>query len=243
MKKNIAGNFVYPEYMDVIYEGLYDDDDWCKKMDGLWSCKKRALLQYQKLVNELTYELSANQKVCQFGVVFGNQIDETALAIGSDGEYVIFDINNNVISRTSDKYGKLYKNLRFVHGDAATDSVATATYDAVICFFLLSMVPLKHKKDIINNALKILRPGGKAIFIDWHNPSLLHPLRLPVKLYNRLHHPFAEYLWDHDIKTISENNSKSYLWKKSLLFGGMFQKTTVIRIIDKDNGGYDFSFL
>lgn len=241
MKINNNTDFVYPEYMDVVYEGLYDNDALCEKMDSLWNCKLRTFMQYRNLVNALTYELSANQKVCQMGVVFGNQIDETALAIGAKGQYLIVDINDKVIKRTSNRCGKLYKNLEFVHNDAA--KVRTPPiYDAVVCFFLLSMVPPKHKKLIIDNALKMLAPGGKAIFIDWHRPSKLHPLYLPTKLYNRLHHPFVEQLWDCPIQDLSDCDNKYYKWKTETLFGGMFQKTTALRFFDKVSGGYNFSF-
>ncbi len=241
MKINSNSDFIYPEYMNVIYEGIYDDDVLCEKMDNLWNCQLRTFLQYRKLVNTLTYELSANQKVCQMGVVFGNQIDETALAIGAKGQYLIVDINDKVIKRASNRCGKLYKNLEFIQDDAATMN-APPIYDAVICFLLLSMVPKKHKELIIDNALKMIVPGGKAIFIDWHKPSKLHPLYLPTKLYNRLHHPFVEQLWNCSIQDMSTNNSKAYKWKTETFFGGMFQKTTVLRIADENNGGYNFSF-
>ena len=92
---------------------------------------------------------------------------------------------------------------------------ATHTYDAVICFMLLSQVPSASKRKIINNALRLVKKGGKVIFIDWHTPLFYHPLRYIVRMYNRLNHPFVERLWDRDISSYAEK--QDCLGKKNLL--------------------------
>lgn len=241
MKISDAKCFVYPSYMDIIYEGVYDNDKWYKKMDNMWNCQKKTFFQYKRLVNAVTSELMVGQRICQYGVTLGNQIDETALAIGRSGIYDVIDVNKNVIKRASDKYGKLYNHLSFMNNDAGFIN-HSATYNVVICFFLLSMVPLKHKKLIINNALKMLTPGGKAIFIDWHKPAGWNLLKLPAKMHNRLYLPFAEQLWEYNIKTLAENDDKEISWKKTTYLGGLFQKTVASKAIRQENlSSYNFN--
>ena len=163
------------------------------------------------------------------GLTFGNQIDETAMAIGSYGQYDIIDINQNEVTRAIEKYWQIYKNLKIFKQDARTMK-ATASYDVVICFMLLSQVPSASKYQIVNNALKMVKPGGKVVFIDWHNPLYWHPLRYLVRMYNRLYHPFVERLWDRDIETYATNKMRGqFSWLKSTYFGRMFQKTVAIR--------------
>ena len=229
IESNLAN--LTPAYMDVIYEGMYDNDDICKRLDSKFSCQKRFLFQYKKLVNAVTSELIFGQSVSQFGITFGSQIDDTAIAIGEKGVYYIIDINAQAIKRAEDKYGKLYKNLRFINSDAAYIK-PQAIRDVVICFMLLSDVPQTRRQKIINNALQMLKPGGKAIFIDWHRPKFWHPLGWIVKMYNRLHRPFVEDFCSVSIKnsvSLTENNFEEFTWRQKLYFGGMFQKVVVTR--------------
>jgi len=229
MKITKSTDFCYPEYMDVIYEGMYDDDKVCKKADKLWRCSLRTLGFYQKLVDDIVVEIIRGQRVCQLGVVFGNQIDRTAIAIGKTGSYDIIDVNKNVIKRTNDKYSIRFNQIKFIHNDAARIK-PSAIYDTVICFLLLSEVPGKHKKDIINNALKMVKPEGKVIFVDWHNPLKWNPLGWPIKMYNRLYKPFVEELWDYNISDFAASSKSLFSWDTKLYLKGLFQKTIATRL-------------
>ncbi len=218
-----------PAYLDVIYGDIYNNSDKCAELDNNWSCNLRTLFQYKKLVNAAVRELKMNQSVLQFGVVFGNEIDEVAMAVGAYGQYDIMDINPIQVNLVTEKYWKVYQGMKIFKQDATTIKQKD-TYDAVICFMLLSEVPSATKSKIINNALKMVKPGGKAIFVDWHNPLYYHPLRYVVRMYNRLYHPFVERLWDRDIETFAAPEIKpQFVWRKSTYFGRMFQKVVAIR--------------
>ena len=47
-------------------------------------------------------------------------------------------------------------------------------------------------------------------------------------MYNRLRHPFVEKLWDRNIEAYAKNKT-DFIWRKSLYFGGMFQKLVATR--------------
>lgn len=221
-----------PAYIDVIYGNIYNDKEECTRLDNDLSSNLRTFFQYKRLVNALIRELKMNQSVIQFGGVFGSEIDEVAMAVGAYGQYDIIDINPSEVKRLTDKYWKVYQGVKIFKQDASQIK-AEGVYDAVICFMLLSQVPSATKSKIINNALNMVKPGGKAIFIDWHNPLSYHPLRYIVRMYNRLYHPFVEKLWDRDIETFVLPKMKpDFIWRKSTYFGRMFQKNVAIR---KDN--------
>lgn len=221
--------FQYPAYMKLVYGDVYDVEQNYLRRDKVISCNLRTFFQYANLVEELNDEISEGQNVCQLGVVFGNQIEKTASIIGCLGVYDIIDVNIKALQQVNKKYGKQYKQIKCINNDAALIKVS-ATRDVVICFMLLSMVPPVHRKKIINNALKMLKPGGKAIFIDWHKPKNWNLLGWIMKFYNRLYNPFVEAMQNNTIKYLSENPSlKDYVWKQKSFFGGMFQKTVVTR--------------
>ncbi|MBR2923122.1 MAG: class I SAM-dependent methyltransferase [Alphaproteobacteria bacterium] len=224
-----------PAYLDFIYGHIYNDMKQCEKEDKIIACNLRTFFQYRLLINSLNKELKMNQDVMQFGISFGNQIEETALTIGSFSRYDILDICNNEIDRAKEKYSKIYTSITF-HNQDVRSVTATHTYDAVICFMLLSQVPSASKRKIINNALKLVKKGGKVIFIDWHTPLFYHPLRYIVRMYNRLNHPFVERLWDRDISSYAETDLRSrFSWRKTTYFGRMFQKCVATRKDDPLN--------
>ncbi len=218
-----------PAYLDVIYGDIYNSADECTRRDNNFLSNIKTFFQYKRLVNSVVRELKMNQSVLQLGVVFGNEIDEVAMAIGAYGQYDIVDISPVQVNRITDKYWKVYQGMKVFKQDASCLKLS-GTYDAVVCFMLLSEVPSATKSKIINNALQMVKPGGKVIFVDWHNPLYYHPLRYVVRMYNRLYNPFVERLWDREIDTyVSAELKPEFIWRKSTYFGRMFQKLVAVR--------------
>ena len=215
--------------MEFLYNKVYGSASACAKNDSLWRCKMNTFGQYQKLIDAVTTELKKGDNVCQFGLTFGNLIDDVALAIGSNGIYDILDINPLEIKRVSDKYDNLYKQITLVHEDVALLQ-PKAIRDKVICFMLLSMTPDSYKKKIIDNALSMLKPGGKAIFIDWSKAKNYNPLGWIVKIYHRLYNPLAEEIHKSSIKKLSSfAGNNEFIWRQTTYLGGLFQKVVVTR--------------
>ena len=218
-----------PAYITEIYGDLYQNEKKCAQRDSLFWCKLKNLFQYKKLIKAVLGELRSGQQVLQLGVTFGNQIDEVASFIGAYGTYDVIDINPLQSARAKEKYEHIYRCLNFFNQDATTLK-GNGSYDAVICFMLLSEVPPTTKTKIVNAALKQVRNGGKVIFIDWHNPLIYHPLRYITKTINRLRNPFVEKLWDRQIDTYASIRLKNqFLWRKSTYFGRMFQKMVAVK--------------
>ena len=218
-----------PAYIDFIYGDLYQNPKKCAARDNRFSCGWRSFFQYQKLVSALSSEIKYNDTILQFGLTFGNQIDEVAMASGNRSKYHIIDINAAEVARAAEKYGNIFSGLKLSVQDGANFKTEEK-YDDVICFMLLSMVPSATKAKIVNCALECAKNKGKVIFIDWHNPFKFHPLRYVVRMYNRLKHPFVERLWDRQISAYAEPLLRAdFNWRTTSYFGGMFQKTVAVR--------------
>lgn len=220
-------NSTLPAYSRIIYGDIYNNLDRSTALDSGWSANLRTFFQYNKLVNAALRGIKMNQSVLQLGLVFGSQIDQVAQRVGAYGQYDIFDINGLQVSRNQEKYGSIYPSLKIFQQDAADFKVETP-YDTVLCFMLLQELPPATKAKVINNALAAVKPGGSVVFVDYHNPGRWHPLRYLVRMYNRLRHPFVEKLWDRNIEAYAKNKT-DFIWRKSLYFGGMFQKLVATR--------------
>ena len=87
-------------------------------------------------------------------------------------------------------------------------------------------MPEEVRKLTINEAIRVLKPGGKAIFVDYHQPHRLNPFRyimIPILKYLE---PFALDLWKTEIsKWLPQVQSIT----KTTHFSGLYQKVIVIK--------------
>ncbi len=60
------------------------------------------------------------------------------------------------------------------------------------------------------------------IFVDYAQPKRFHPLKYPLKMFNRLYEPFAESLWYNEIEDFAPKTDK-LIWAKKTFFGDMYQ--------------------
>lgn len=135
-----------------------------------------------------------------------------AAKVGIYGHYDLLDVSMVQLRHQRNKYCYLYPFMRFVNGDASEPP--KRKYDVVICYMLLHEVPSATRARIVNNALDCLKPGGKAVFVDYNNSLVWHPLRYVVKFFNRLYQPFAEKLWNNEIKNYARNPAE-FFWRKT----------------------------
>ena len=218
-----------PAYIKAVYGDLYSDEKKCKKADSMFRCALKTFFYYDTLADDLASEIHANKKILQMGISFGNQIQKILAFVGMHGSLEVIDINPNEVKRFQEKVGYKQKNLKVYVQDAKNINCGEK-YDFVVCFFLLSTLPNITRKQVISNALSLLSPKGKAIFVDWHTPFKFHPLGYFVKLYNRLHHPFTEHFLKNEISdAVNKSFAKKFSWNKECYFGGMFQKTIAKR--------------
>lgn len=213
-----------PLYLKEVYGDFYNKAKLSAWFDKNWIQSVLTLGNNRTLTNAVLKEIYPSCKVLQLGCTFGRQMLETAAKIGTYGIYDILDISNIQLKRCKEKFDRLFPQVRYVQMNANTP--LKKNYDVVILYMLLHEVPHRQKAKILQAALDSIKEGGKVVIIDYHKPKIWHPLRWPVKLFNRLYQPFAEILWDREVDTFVKDKSK-YIWKKTLYFGGFYQKMVV----------------
>jgi SAM-dependent methyltransferase len=113
-------------------------------------------------------------------------------------------------------------------GDAADPDEACV--DVVTCFFLLHEVPDAVKIRITRAMLDLVAPGGRAVFVDYHRPHRLHPLKpLMRRIFDWLE-PFAASMWSREIRNLAGPIGDRFRWRKSTRFGGMYQIVVAERV-------------
>jgi len=92
----------------------------------------------------------------------------------------------------------------------------------VCCFFLLHEMPDGYKRRAVNALLARLKPGGRAVFVDYAAPRWFHPLRGLMWLVNRWLEPYAASLWRNTIASFADQ-ADLFHWSERRLFLGLYQ--------------------
>jgi len=111
-------------------------------------------------------------------------------------------------------------------GDSTALDVPDATYDQALIFFLLHEQPLEAKRKTLAHALRVVKPGGKLVIVEFHRPSWLNPFRYHMAAIFGLFEPYAFDMWRHDIEEwLPEGKAKRIT--KTTIFGGLYQRLVI----------------
>lgn len=111
--------------------------------------------------------------------------------------------------------------------DSTALGFADASYDQAILFFLLHEQPAVVRARTLREALRVLKPGGKLVVVDYHRPHRLHPLRYLFQPVLRALEPYALDLWRHDLcHWLPEGFTAAEICKQTF-FGGLYQKLVI----------------
>lgn len=180
---------------------------------------------YNRLKRAAFAEIRPGQRVLQAACVYGDLSPDLARTVGSSGRVDVVDVVPLQVANCRRKLGE------FPHAIARLADAAApggGPYDAVCCFFLLHELPDVHKRAVVDGLLGSVAPGGKAIFVDYHKPHPLHPLKPITNLVFLLLEPFAKRLWQREISDFA-TDAGSFVWRKRTYFGGLFQKVVAER--------------
>ena len=80
---------------------------------------------------------------------------------------------------------------------------------------------------VYEKALRVVKPGGKLVIIDYHLPRRLHPLRYLFRHVLDWLEPFALDLWNHDVATWLPEHVRADQITKKTYFGSLYQKLVI----------------
>ena len=218
-EENTKEDHPIPEYLKSVYDRRYFHPFLSKIFDDEWLAGPGTFFYTGQLTKTVTNEIIEGDDVLQLGIASGNFERAIASKMNSKGKYHIEDISPDhgeaVMPRISPWLNAAVKERDFtIESDLR--------YDVVIGYFVLHELPDVRKKALLKRAFNALKPAGKMIFIDYDRPKRFHPLKYPVKMFNRLFEPFAESLWYNEIQDFAPKTDK-LIWAKKTFFGNMYQ--------------------
>jgi ubiquinone/menaquinone biosynthesis C-methylase UbiE len=119
--------------------------------------------------------------------------------------------------------------VRLLRMNSTRLDVPDAAYDRALVFFLLHEQPGQDRERTLSEVLRVVRPGGTIVIVDYAMPRWWHPLRyLWRPLLARLE-PFALDLWRREIAHWLPAGRAVGALRKQSFFGGLYQKVVATR--------------
>jgi ubiquinone/menaquinone biosynthesis C-methylase UbiE len=111
---------------------------------------------------------------------------------------------------------------RLLAMDAVDLKLPDASYDRALVFFLLHEQPREWRERTLSEVLRVVKPGGKVIIVDYARPRWWHPLRYLFPILLAKFEPFALDLWREEITSWLPGSCTTGA-HKCLFFGGLYQ--------------------
>jgi ubiquinone/menaquinone biosynthesis C-methylase UbiE len=115
--------------------------------------------------------------------------------------------------------------VELVHGDSTSLPSSSASYDRALLFFLLHEQPEAARRATLAEAMRVVKPGGRIVIVDYHRPNRLHPLYAPMVGVLRALEPYALDLWRREIAEWLPRPPAAL--RKRTSFGGLYQELVI----------------
>lgn len=221
---------IAPHYVEKVYWWAYVHPKAVAVFERDWLVSAILFGHYGKLrdaaLNDLGAEVGGS--TLQIACAYGNLTPHLQRRLAPDARLDVVDILPIQLSNLDDKL-RPDPRIRLLHGDASSLGFADASYDQVLLFFLLHEQPDDVRRKTLAEALRVVRPGGRVIVVDYHRPARWHLLRPVMRFVFRTLEPYAMGLWNHEVLDFVPEPLRPASMTKQTYFSGLYQKLVLIR--------------
>lgn len=216
-----------PAYLHETYWWAYVHPKAVRLFERQWLVNLILWGNFAKLRDAALDELgeSLPGRTLQVACVYGDFTLRLAQRLAEDGSLDVVDV---LPIQLANLRGKLAASapVNLINRDASDLGFADGAYDRVMLFFLLHEMPLEVRQRTLAEAMRVLKPGGQLVIVDYHRPSSWHPLRAIMKWILRNFEPFAMDLWRHEVAEWLPSHGGGSL-RKETFYGGLYQKLVI----------------
>ena len=217
-----------PAYLSATYWWAYVHPQAVRVFERQWLVNLILWGNFGRLRDAALDALGATLpgRTLQVACVYGDLTERLASRVAPDGRLDVVDVLpiqlDNLARKLSGRSA-----VTLLHGNSAALPMAAATYDRALVFFLLHEQPEHVRRATLAETLRVVRPGGRIVIVDYHRPRKLNPLRTPMIGVLRALEPFALDLWRHEITEWLPPAAKYAGVDKRTEFGDLYQIVTI----------------
>jgi len=183
----------------------------------------------KKLTNAVLddMQLQSHSDVLQVACVYGDFSNRLATHLKqTESSLSIVDVAPIQLSNVENKLAG-QDNFSVHHQDSTRMSFADDSFEETVVFFLLHEQPEDARRKTIAEAIRVTKPGGRVIFVDYHGPQRSNPMRLVMKPVLATLEPFALDLWREELPSFMPTEVKPEQLSTEFYFGGLYQKVVL----------------
>jgi ubiquinone/menaquinone biosynthesis C-methylase UbiE len=219
-----------PEYLQKTYWWAYLHPRAVHIFERQWLVNLILWGNYARLRDAALQEIGevVDGKVLQVACVYGDFTEYLARRLGPLASLDVIDVAPIQIKNLQAKL-KCPRHVTLRRQDSTDLQFEDASRDTVVLFFLLHEQPAEVRRKTIAEAMRVTRPGGKIIFVDYHRPvatSLFRYLMVPILATLE---PFALDMWRGEIIDWLPAGVRPANVEKQTYFGKLYQKVVITR--------------
>jgi ubiquinone/menaquinone biosynthesis C-methylase UbiE len=227
-----AGNAVsvaIPRYLEDTYWWAYVHPLAVRIFERQWLVNLILWGNFGRLRDAALRELgdSLPGHTLQVACVYGDLTSRLSTRVADGGSLDVVDVLEVQLRNLQRKLPGAAP-VSLIQRDSAALGFENAKYDRALLFFLLHEQPESVRRRTLAEALRVVKPGGKLVVVDYHRPHRWNPIaRLSRPLLRRLE-PFALDLWRHEIAEWLPASARITAMRKTTYFGGLYQKLVIV---------------
>lgn len=219
-----------PKYLEQVYWWAYVHPNAVHVFEREWLVNLILFGNYGRLRDAALDELgeTVTGQTLQLACVYGNLTPRLARRLAPGASLDVVDILPVQLKNLA---AKLPADDRIVllQGDSSSLACPDASYDQVLLFFLLHEQPEAVRRATLAEAMRVVRPGGRIVIVDYHLPARWHPLRLLMTGVFRKLEPYAMDLWENEVQAFLPAHARPASITKQTYYGGLYQKLVLVR--------------
>jgi len=224
----LAGDPVVPGYLAETYWWAYVHPRAVRLFEREWLVNLILWGNFGRLRDAALGALGERLegRTLQIACVYGDLTARLAARVANGAHLGVVDVLPIQLDNLARKLPR-DAGVELIHGDSTALPLESASYDRALLFFLLHEQPEAARRATIAEALRVVKPGGRIVIVDYHRPCRLNPLYWPMVGVLRTLEPYALDLWQHEISDWFPRGARVAAARKQTSFGGLYQLITV----------------
>lgn len=220
-----------PDYLQETYWWAYVHPNAVKLFERQWLVNVILWGNFARLRDAALDALGGSLpgRSLQVACVYGDFTRRMAARLAPGASLDVVDVLPIQLENLERKLGGDSR-VTLVQRDSSQLGFASASYDRVVLFFLLHEMPLDVRRRTLTEAVRVVKPGGRIVIVDYHRPRRWHPLRGVMRWILRHFEPFAMDLWAHPVEDWLPPGIASI--RKTTCYGGLYQQLVIERASD-----------
>ncbi|MBF0142626.1 MAG: class I SAM-dependent methyltransferase [Magnetococcales bacterium] len=227
----VTADLPVPAYLQETYWWAYLHPRGVRFFERQWIVNLILWGNFAELRDAALAEIDAScgGRTLQVACVYGDFTPILASRIAPTGRLDVVDVAPVQLTNLSRKLGAASPQVFLHHQDSTRLEFADGTFDNVVVFFLLHEQPEEARTRTVHEAVRVTRPQGRVIFVDYHQPYLTNPFRYVMIPVLASLEPFALDMWQREIVDWVPPPWRPSDCRKETYFGGLYQKVVMVR--------------